>query len=79
MFLDSFVFRAASLSTKLRDPYLKAVCAMAVSAVAAQIVVSYFDMQLTFYRNMVYLGTLMGLLSSVEMIHQSSVKTKGEA
>jgi hypothetical protein len=65
-FVNAFVFRAASLFSRLRDPYLKAVCLMVIAAVGAQMMVSYFDLQLTYYRNMVYLGALMGLLPALE-------------
>jgi hypothetical protein len=66
LFLDAFVLKGTSVFSRLDDPYLKAVCAVAVTAVFNQIVVSYYDLQLTYYRNMVYLGTLMGLLPTLE-------------
>jgi hypothetical protein len=62
-FFESFILYSTSTFKGLKDPYLKAVCAVAIIAVIAQIVVSYFDLQLTYYRNMVYLGCLMGLVS----------------
>lgn len=61
-FFNCFALQGAFLLHKLNSPYLKAVCMMIVVAIINQMVVSYFDLQLTFYRNMVYLGTLMGLL-----------------
>ena len=61
-FMNSFVFHAARIFRRLEDPYLKAVCAVCIVAVANQLVVSYVDMQLTFYRNMIYLGSLMGIV-----------------
>lgn len=67
-FLNAFVFRGASVFSRLKDPYLKAVCIVIIVAVVNQVVVSYFDLQLTYYRNMVYLGALMGLLSPIEKI-----------
>jgi hypothetical protein len=30
------------------------------------VVVSYYDLQLTYYRNMIYLGTLMGLVPALQ-------------
>lgn len=71
LFFNSFVFRAAATLYRLKDPYLKAVIAMAVVAVFNQIVVSYYDLQLTYYRNMIYLGCLMGLLAVVEAIERN--------
>jgi hypothetical protein len=40
---------------------------VSIAGVLAQIVVSYFDLQLTFYRNMIYLGMLMGVLPTLEL------------
>ncbi len=72
LFLNSVVLKGAQVFHQLKDPYLKAVCAMCTIAVIAQVVVSYADMQLTFYRNMVYLGTLVGLIPAIHRIDQSA-------
>jgi len=60
-FFNGYLFRSAMIFARLTDPYLKAICAVCVVAVINQFVVSYVDMQLTFSRNMVYLGMLMGI------------------
>lgn len=72
LFFNSFVFRGAMVFSRLTDPYLKVVCALCVVAVINQFVVSYVDMQLTWYRNMVYLGLLMGLVPSLENMDKAS-------
>ena len=64
-FLNLIVMHGAYTFSKLTDPYFKAVCIMCIVAVLNQVVVSFVDMQLTFYRNMVYLGTLTGLISTL--------------
>lgn len=68
LFFTTYAFYGSSVFSRLSDPYLKAVCAVAILVGITQIVVSYFDLQLTYYRNMVYLGTLMGLLPTLEAI-----------
>jgi len=65
-FFNAFVFKGTFVYKNLKDPYLKAVLAVVIIAVINQMVVSYFDLQLTNYRNMVYLGALMGLLPAIE-------------
>jgi len=65
IFFNAFAFKGASTLHRLKDPFAKAVCAMITIAVINQMVVSYFDLQLTYYRNMIYLGTLMGLLPTL--------------
>jgi hypothetical protein len=64
-FVNAVGFRGASICNSLKDPYLKSVAAAAVCAIIIQVVVSNFDLQLTYYRNMVFLGTMIGLLSAL--------------
>jgi hypothetical protein len=73
LFLNSFLVHTASIFLHLKDPYLKAVCALAIIGVLGQIVVSYFDLQLTYYRNMIYLGMLMGLVTALEAMDEKSI------
>ncbi|MBI3766537.1 MAG: O-antigen ligase family protein, partial [Ignavibacteriales bacterium] len=74
-FFDAFVFQAAFVFAHLRDPYLKTICAVSMIAILCQIVVSYVDLQLTFYRNMIYLGVLMGLLPTLKMLDTKNEET----
>ncbi len=74
-FLDCFACHGASVFIRLKNPYLKAICALAVVAAVNQIIVSYYDLQLTYYRNMVYLGTLMGLIPALEYIDSRDSNT----
>lgn len=68
LFFNAFAFQGAYILQRLTDPFLKAVCLVIVVAIINQMVVSYFDLQLTYYRNMIYLGTLMGLLPVLQEI-----------
>ncbi len=70
LFLNLIVLYGAMTFTNLNDPYLKAVCAICVIAVLNQIVASYVDMQLTFPRNMFFLGVLIGLVPVIKSIDQ---------
>ena len=65
-FLNSYVFKGAYVLKNVRDPYLRAVGIISLVAVVNQLVVSYYDLQLTYYRNMIYLGILMALLPMIE-------------
>lgn len=64
-FFNSFAFQGAFILRNINSPYLKAICMMIVIAIINQMVVSFYDLQLTYYRNMIYLGSLMGLLPVV--------------
>ncbi|MEX1212603.1 MAG: O-antigen ligase family protein [Balneolaceae bacterium] len=69
-FFNSFAAKGTQIFIRLKDPYLKSVSLMIVIAIINQMVVSFFDLQLTYYRNMTYLGCLMGLLP---VIHQLTI------
>jgi hypothetical protein len=59
------VAEAVSAHHRLRDPLARAVAAVVALAIINQLVVAYYDLQLTYARSMVYLGTVVGLLGSV--------------
>lgn len=67
-FFNSFAAKGTQLFMRLNDPYLKAITLVIILAVINQLVVSFFDLQLTYYRSMLYLGCLMGLLSVIDNI-----------
>ncbi len=46
-------------------PLYKCLIVMAVVFLICQVVVAYYDLQLTFYRNMVYLGSLLAMMIPV--------------
>jgi hypothetical protein len=45
----------------IRDPYNKAIALTAMMFIAGQLIVAYYDLQITYYRNMIYLGVVMAL------------------
>jgi hypothetical protein len=55
---------AVAAHRDLRDPLFRGLAAMVAIAIINQLVVAYYELQLTYARNMVYLGTLIGLLSA---------------
>ena len=61
-FFNCFVAKGTQVFIRLDDPYLKVITLVIVIAVINQMVVSFYDLQLTYYRSMIYLGCLMGLL-----------------
>ncbi|MGO9480407.1 MAG: O-antigen ligase family protein [Candidatus Kryptoniota bacterium] len=71
LFIDVLLFETARIGRMLKDPFLRAIAIMVAAAIVNQIIVSYYDLQLTYYRNMVFLGTLCGLLPTLKAIHRS--------
>jgi O-antigen ligase len=47
------------------DPFLRVLAAIVPLAIVNQLVASYFELQLTYSRNMIFLGTLIGLLGPI--------------
>jgi len=74
-FLNMVVLQGASASGQLKDPYLRALCFMMTLSILNQLVVSYVDMQLTNYRNMIYLGLLTGLIPTLRNIDKQQLST----
>jgi len=72
LFLDSYIFYAAHLYSKMKDPYAKSICAVTIIAIFGQVIVSFVDLQLTYYRNMIFLGLMMGLLPVIQSLGESS-------
>ena len=62
----------------MRDPYCKAVSTMVMLFIVGQVIVAYYDLQITYYRNMIYLGTAMALGVIVRRLDmQAAVRTAG--
>jgi hypothetical protein len=78
LFFNSYLANGSWIFTRLKDPYLRAVCVVCLTAVLNQIVISYYDLQLTYYRNMVYLGLLMGLVPALESMDRIGTPDPGK-
>lgn len=51
-----------------RDPLLKAVASFAIVAIMVELVVAWGDLQLENYRNMIVLGTLLGIIDALPRV-----------
>jgi len=64
----------------MRDPFFKAVALMVMLFIVGQVIVAYYDLQITYYRNMIYLGTAMALGAIVRRLDtQTAACAGGEA
>ncbi len=54
-------------------PLYKCLLVMCVVFVVCQVIVAYYDLQLTFYRNMIYLGSLLAMMVP---IHKEALRNK---
>lgn len=60
--IGSIVVRGCLIARQLRDRYLQLVAVYIVSMTFIEIFVAFADYQLFFYRNVIYLGLLVGML-----------------
>lgn len=72
LFINVFGTRGAMIVAAEDDPYRKAVATMIVIAVINQLVAAYFDLHLVRYRTMLYMGSLMGLLTALQGLRDAS-------
>jgi O-antigen ligase len=81
MFIATAIIQGSLILRKLRDPYFQALAAMIIAFVLMQVIIAYADLQLTFYRNMVYLGVMLGVLVRLEFLeqHDAGAEKAGEA
>jgi O-antigen ligase len=72
LFIGSAIVQGSLILRKLRDPYFQALAATIIAFVLMQVIIAYADLQLTFYRNMVYLGVMLGVLVRLEALERGA-------
>jgi len=67
----SLIVQGSLIARRLRDPYLQVAAIYAVGMAVAEIVVAFADYQLFFYRNVIYIGLLAGLLMKLPELERN--------
>ncbi len=70
LFFGISVAQAVIQFRKTDDKYFQAIYLMVITFIISQIIVAKYDLQITFYRNMIYLGTCMGMAAAMNGILQ---------
>jgi len=70
----SIIVRGSLIARQLRDPYLQIAAIYAVGMTVAEIVVAFADYQLFFYRNVIYIGLLAGLLMKLPEVEKNATE-----
>ncbi|WP_322480739.1 O-antigen ligase family protein [Thermogemmatispora sp.] len=60
--LGALIVRGGLITRRLQEPYLRLVAVYVIAITCMEVMVAYADYQLFFYRNVIYLGLLAGLL-----------------
>lgn len=71
--LGAFVIRAGTMVRTLRDRDLQFVAIFGIAVVMIELPLAYGDYQLFFYRNIFYLGLLMGMLMRLPAIDRAQM------
>ncbi len=76
--IGSIIILGSITVRKLRDPYLQVVAIYIVAITMMEVVVAYADYQLFFFRNVIYLGLLCGILAKLPFIDQQEQQVQLE-
>lgn len=74
----SIIVRGCILAKQLRDRYLQLVAIFVVAITIMEIIAAYSDYQLFFYRNVIYLGLLAGILMKLPAMDKEKEQTEPE-
>ena len=73
LFFGTTIVQAMIDYRAMRDPYFKALALMIILFIVGQVIVAYYDLQITYYRNMIYLGAAMALGTSIRRIEAAEL------
>ena len=68
LFFGTAIVQAVIDYRHMKDPYFKSVALMVLTLIASQVIIAYYDLQITFFRNMIYLGITMAIATAIRRI-----------
>lgn len=68
----AFIVRGCLIARQLKDRYLQLVAIYVVAVTFMEVIVAFADYQLFFYRNVIYLGLLVGILMKLPSIDEKT-------
>lgn len=73
--IGSIIVRGSLIARQLRDRYLQMIAIYVVCMTIMEIVVAYADYQLFFFRNVIYIGVLAGVLMKLPELDKDRTET----
>ena len=70
----AMIVRGSIIARQLKDTYLQLIAIYIVAMFVMEIIVAYADYQLSFYRNVIYIGILAGVLMRLPKIDEGMHK-----
>ena len=75
----AIIVRGCIIVRNLKDKYLQLVAIYIVAMIIMEIIVAFADYQLSFYRNVIYVGMLAGILVKLPTLKTKEEKLTNEA
>ncbi len=75
----AIIVRGSLITRKLKDNYLQLVAIYIVAMIIMEIIVAFADYQLSFYRNVIFVGMLSGVLMRLPRIEEKNKKEEALA
>ena len=75
----AIIVRGCIISRNLKDKYLQLIAIYIVAMIIMEIIVAFADYQLSFYRNVIYIGMLAGILIKLPTLETKEEKLTNEA
>ncbi len=72
--IGSIIVRGSLIARQLGDRYLQMAAIYVVSMTCMEIIVAFADYQLFFYRNVIYIGLLAGILMKLPELDEDEVE-----
>ena len=69
--IGAVIIRGCLIARQLRDKYLQVVAIYIIAVTVMEVFVAYADYQLFFYRNVIFMGLLFGVLMKLPVLDQS--------
>lgn len=77
--LGSIMIQGCFIAGRLKDPYLQVVAIYILAVTVMEVIVAFADYQLFFYRNVIDLGLLCGLLVKLPLLDKENKENLGGA
>ena len=75
----TIIVRGVIIARQLKDKYMQLIAIYVVCMVVIEIMVAFADYQLSFYRNVIYIGILVGVLMKLPSLDEKDEKKKSIA
>jgi len=77
LFFGTAMVQAVIDYRNTKDSYFKSVGLMVLSLIVSQVIIAYYDLQITYFRNMIYLGIAMAIATTIRRTEADTPAKQG--